>query len=104
MDDIRYIKATNTLIMARRQDFEVFIGKYDPHMENNDIKQYDYWENKEHIELANEAGKSNKLWTCVQGDNGKLYLSPGKHLVNRLFYVICNKPYTNYNDTRDYKY
>lgn len=86
--------------MARRQDFEVFIDKYDPHMEDNDIKQYDTHDDWTTVNNAD----FHYVWTVVDGDNGKLYLTPGKHLVNRLFYVICNTPWTTFEETRDYKY
>lgn len=35
-----------------------------------------------------------KVWTYVEGDEG-LYLIPGLHFVNRLGYLITEKPYTD---------
>lgn len=35
-----------------------------------------------------------KVWTYVEGDEG-LYLIPGLHFVNRLGYLITDKPYAD---------
>jgi hypothetical protein len=35
-----------------------------------------------------------KVWTYVEGDEG-LYIIPGLHFVNRLGYLITEKPYTD---------
>ena len=35
-----------------------------------------------------------KVWTYVEGDEG-MYLIPGLHFVNRLGYLITEKPYTD---------
>ena len=44
------------------------------------------------------------VWTIVDCD-GKLYVSPGFHFVNRLDYVLCDVPWTD-EDLRqpDYRY
>ena len=86
--------------MPRKQDFEIFINKYEPHMFDGEIKQYD---TKDDWTIVNNTNL-NYVWTVVDGNNDKLYLTPGRHLVNRLFYVICNKPWITYEKTRDYKY
>lgn len=33
------------------------------------------------------------VWTVVTGDNGKLYLASGFHVVNRVGYVVCLVPH-----------
>jgi len=86
--------------MSRKQDFEIFINKYAPHMFDRNIKQYDTHDDWTTVNNTDY----HYVWTVVDGDNGNCYLSPGKHLVNRLFYVICNKPWTTFEETRDYKY
>ena len=70
--------------MARIQDFEQFIKDYNPHLIKNTSE--------------------NNVWTVADGDNGNLYITPGRRYVNRLFYIITEKPWVDYNKTRDYKY
>lgn len=33
------------------------------------------------------------VWTCVDGDDGT-YLTSGYHLINRIYYLITNEPWT----------
>jgi hypothetical protein len=42
------------------------------------------------------------VWTVLDCD-GKLYLGPGFHFVNRMGYVLCAVPFKS-EDTRDYVY
>lgn len=44
------------------------------------------------------------VWTMIEGDNGKWYLSPGWHVVNRIGYVLCTQPFDDADMTRDYVY
>lgn len=37
-----------------------------------------------------------KIWTLINTDDGER-ISPGFHVVNRIGYFICRKPYTNPN-------
>lgn len=37
-----------------------------------------------------KAQVNGAIWTIIQGDDEKLYLTPGYHLVNRLGYFVCN--------------
>lgn len=39
-----------------------------------------------------KADKENRLWTVLDCD-GKLYISAGRHFVNRMHYVITEEPY-----------
>lgn len=45
------------------------------------------------------------VWTIVDSGDGKLYVSPGFRLVNRIDYVVCAVPWTD-DDARqpDYRY
>lgn len=38
------------------------------------------------------------IWTCVDGDNGKLILINGWHLCNRIAYVVCETPWGDGSD------
>lgn len=46
-----------------------------------------------------------RVWTIVDGGNGRLYVSPGLRSVNRLDYVYCAIAWTD-DDARqpDYRY
>lgn len=35
-----------------------------------------------------------KVWTLIEGDDGRQYISSGFHKVNRIGYFLCEKPYT----------
>ena len=39
------------------------------------------------------AQDSAKVWTYVDGDDGNTYLINGRHLVNRIGYLVCEVPY-----------
>ena len=33
------------------------------------------------------------VWTIIDGDNGKLYVVPGFHVVNYVGRILCARPY-----------
>jgi len=37
----------------------------------------------------------NQVWTVVEGDDEKLYASAGFHIVNKLYYVVTEEPWTD---------
>lgn len=87
----------------RREDFDHFTERFVPVMDNEtqeSIKQF-CWTKPEEWEKILEALSKNLLWTMVDYE-GKMYLAPGLWRVNRMFYVICEKPYTE--GERDYFY
>ena len=43
------------------------------------------------LSVANS--EPNRVWTLVEGDSGKWYISQGYHLVNRVGYYITEKPF-----------
>lgn len=88
----------------RRDDFSVWRDKFLPEEdEYGDIKRYETY-GEELEEAKRKAGEQCEyLWTVIEGgDNGNLYLSPGYHFVNRMFYVICRNTWKE--NTRTYKY
>lgn len=45
----------------------------------------------------------NYVWTIVDGDNGRdLYAAPGFHVVNRIGYVITERPWTDDIETAEW--
>lgn len=48
---------------------------------------------EEFVEVLRNAD-DKRVWTYVEGDEG-LYIIPGLHFVNRLGYLITEKPYTD---------
>lgn len=40
---------------------------------------------------------SERLWTVIEADNGKWYISQGVHMVNRVGYIIAAVPYDHTN-------
>lgn len=90
--------------MGRLTDFEQFIKKFIPEMEEGGetLKRYDNVEHSYEKAFA-KAGEGNKyLWTVVEGDNGKWYICHGFHLVNREMYLITEIPWEE--GQRDYLY
>lgn len=86
----------------RRQDFEVWEDKFQPMTDKDgDWQRFDVNEPSEWGILKNTDKKF--IWTVVDGDNGKLYLTPGYRIVNRLHYHICKNPH-KFDKTRDFKY
>jgi hypothetical protein len=47
----------------------------------------------------------NRVWTVVEGDNGKdWYALTGYHVVNKLFYLVSEQEWTDADTAIDYKY
>lgn len=92
--------------MARRQDFEVFVDKFEPEILENDeslLRLYEtYGEDIKIIGKLIRDGEENRLWTIIEGSSGRLYIAPGLHYVNRLNYLITKNPWQE--GQRDYKY
>jgi hypothetical protein len=53
--------------------------------------QFEYMELKDQSAI-DKADTENRLWTVLDC-NGKLYISAGRHFVNRMHYVITEEPY-----------
>lgn len=45
-----------------------------------------------------KAGKLNCVWTLVDGDDGGMYALAGVHVVNRVGYIVTEKPWQNDDD------
>jgi len=59
---------------------------------------------REHKDIP-EGTDWHHVWTMIEGDRTRRwYLSPGYHVVNRLGYVVCEVPFTDAEQTRDYVY
>ena len=85
--------------MARKTDWEIFLKKYCPIEKSEDYYLFETF--GEDLLLVKNTDK-NLIWTLVQGDNDKLYLIPGFHIVNRLNYVIATIPFET--NSRNYLY
>ena len=90
--------------MARKSDYDIWFDKYKPilveSLETEDKSPRMYETYGEDIKLI-KLIPSNHIWTLLDC-NGKLYLSPGFHVVNRLNYFICENKWDD--NTRDFKY
>jgi hypothetical protein len=85
--------------MARGDDFSVFCNKFQPIMEDPDeLKKY-HWAGEDLEQLQNED--VHNIWTILDCD-GKMYISPGWHYVNRMDYLITKHPWKE--GQRDYLY
>ena len=43
------------------------------------------------------AQNEKYVWTCVDGDEGMYYVS-GYHVVNRIYYLITNEPWQDFEE------
>jgi len=50
-----------------------------------------YGQEMDHV-LATHRAEPERVWTVVEGDNGKWYITNGIHYVNRVVYLITEKP------------
>lgn len=85
----------------REDDFTIFCKKFQPIMAEEDeysLRLY-HWGGEDAEELS--ITDPDKIWTLVDAD-GKLYIIPGYHYVNRMDYIVTKIPWDK--DTRDYKY
>lgn len=70
-------------------NLDTFIEQYKPIEENGSIKQFD-WTNEQDLEIIKQT-EEKYIWTCLDGDSSKLWLTNGSWRINRMFYVICKK-------------
>lgn len=84
----------------RKPDFDTWYEKFKPNEnERGELILYEtYGEDLEKVWKTD----SKYIWTLLDSDKG-LYISPGKHIINRLNYFICDNPH-NGDKQRDYKY
>lgn len=89
--------------MSRKTDWEVFENKYQP-IQNHLVEE-------PNVYLYETFGKDwdfiknqnyQYVWTVVTGDNGKLYITNGHRLVNRIGYLVTKIPWEG--QVRDYLY
>jgi hypothetical protein len=87
----------------RKPDFDVFLEKFKPIERNEGNYMYEtYGEDLKTVLTHLEEIGHQYVWTVLDVGNGKLYLSPGYHYVNRLGYVLTTVPFEE--GQRDYKY
>ena len=76
-------------------DFDQWCATYKPIPNHLSEESIDYFETYG-MELGYVLGVAdcnpNRVWTYVDGDRGT-YLINGYHLVNRIYYMICEVPY-----------
>ena len=73
----------------RAGSYKTFERRYDPVLTNDDTI-YRHFDDPM-VSVADE----NQVWTIVSGDNGAWYIVPGKAFVNREYYVITRKGWSN---------
>jgi len=76
--------------MPIRLNVEDWLEQFKPkETEDSSVKHYEtYGEDMQKVLNTDR----NLVWTIVDGDDGKLYISPGVSIVNRLNYIICTIP------------
>lgn len=70
--------------------YRTWLKKYKPLLDSEGSpKLYETY--GEDLSMVTSQPRSH-IWTIVEGDNGKLYLTNGYHRVNRLNYIITQEP------------
>lgn len=84
----------------RKDDYSIWFDKYKPKLDGNgELLKYETFGD----DLFTLNHIDNKfIWTIIEGDSGKWYISPGFHIVNRINYVVTEIPHDE--KTRDYLY
>lgn len=87
----------------RRTEFELWLATFKP--QKNPINPRanmdgclleTYGAELAHVKAV-LAAEPDRVWTIVEGDNGKWYVSQGYHYVNRVGYLISEVPYDETN-------
>lgn len=85
--------------MARRTQYEIWEDTFGPvknHLDKNAGMNGFMFETFG-AELAHVQAvlkdTPEKVWTVVEGDSGKWYISQGFHRVNRVGYLVTDKPF-----------
>ena len=85
---------THGLLLKLTED--QFIARYRPeeNQEGGYYRQRD-WSGADDLRAINEVVKDNRVWTAVDDDNGEFCIVAGMRHVNRLYYIITEKPAEN---------
>lgn len=86
---------------AKKLDFDSWMTMYRPisnHLDRNsacDGKMFEtYGGELDYVyAVSRERFGAKQVWTIVEADNGKLYVTNGFHVVNRFGYFVCEIPY-----------
>ena len=73
-----------------------FIARYHPEQtpEGDYCRQRD-WHDADDLRAINAAVRDNRVWTAMDDDEGEFCIASGMHFVNRLYYIITEKPAEN---------
>lgn len=78
-------------------EFEDFLDKYQPlknHLSEGAFSGHMFETYGKEFDFVNTHSNKN-IWTVIQGEHEDLWLIPGKHLINRLGFMISNKKWKN---------
>ena len=79
-------------------DFDQFLELYRPklnHLDTNaSVSGLAFETYGSEVEFVREQPQ-DVIWTCVETDNDEMILIPGFHHVNRMYYMITEKPWTD---------
>lgn len=84
----------------RKDDFTTFCEKFQPDMslDGEELTKY-HWEGPDLVYLKEQ--NIHNIWTILDCD-GKMYICPGWHYVNRMDYLVTKHPWKE--GQRDYLY
>ena len=101
----------NTIIQLTEEQFEAMFTQQINHIEraladksidDEDICSFGgtmYETFGEELEYVKEMAKQNRVVTIIEGDDGEehatIFYTSGYHLVNRLGFLVLDKPYTH---------
>lgn len=66
----------------------------------SDPSEADHWSYEDAVKMP-----LNQVWTVVEGDSGRdWWATTGFHIVNKLFYVVTQEPWTDEDSAKNFKY
>lgn len=82
------------------EDFSDFEKAFEAKLQKDTVSEHDimletFGEDYEKVRSTNPQ----YIWTVLDGDDGLMYLVAGHHLVNRIGYVISQKPWVSGDET-----
>lgn len=83
----------------KSKDYDIWLKKFNPISNENDNFPKIFETHGSDLKLINILPNEN-VWTLIY-DDGKSYISPGRHIMNRMNYFVCQNKWEI--NQRDYK-
>lgn len=80
--------------------FEELSARFHALPNPSDPTEGNHWEHADAVKMP-----TNQVWTIVEGDEGRDWWAlTGFHIVNKLFYVVTQEPWTDDDTGKNFRY